>query len=62
MELVFSGNKKLAEDYKKSLLIFTKKKAKIDDPSDENLKNVNDVDETRRKVTAQSIQQRRYKF
>ena len=64
MEIIFSENPKLSEEFKKSLLIFTKKETKANDLSEETLKHEidNDGDETRRKVTAQSIQQRRYKF
>ena len=64
MEILFSENQKLSEDFKKFLLIFTKKETKANNLSEETLKhkNDNDGDETRRKVTAQSIQQRRYKF
>ena len=64
MEIVFSENQKLSEDFKKFLLIFTKKETKANNLSEETLKQENDSesDETRRKVTAQSIQQRRYKY
>ena len=64
MEIVFSENQKLSEDFKKFLLIFTKKETKANNLSEETLKqeNYSESDETRRKVTAQSIQQRRYKY